>query len=435
MSIQSTLQTGLSGLLANSKTVGTISENIANANTVGYRRNFSHMVTTAASGTSGGSTGPLSVSSHSVIDMANAGSLISSNSPTDMAIGGAGFFNVSLSPNDSNPANYFLTRAGSFLPDENGNLRNAAGYYLAGYPYSLDGTVGAVDRGSFDQMRTVNLGDLAISAGVTTEMSASGNLPSTDTGLATPGAPFATSAWLYTPLGETQRISMSWQPTTAPNEWDLSLTDPDGNPMGSVTVTFSDSGPEAGSPLSYTNVVNSSTAPASFAFDPATGVATMTINNGVTPQVVEMTFGAPGTFDGITQFAGDFGLNFDRDGSSVGQLSRSEVGSDGILYGIFSNGMRRPLFEVPITVVDNPNGLVEVNGNAYMMTDASGSFSALKAGTGTAGSLNGNALEASNVDIVQEMTDLIKAQRAFSSNAKVITTTDELMDEITRLKR
>jgi flagellar hook protein FlgE len=76
-----------------------------------------------------------------------------------------------------------------------------------------------------------------------------------------------------------------------------------------------------------------------------------------------------------------------------------------------------------------------VNGNAYMMTDASGSFSAQTAGTGAAGSLNGNALEASNVDIVEEMTDLIKAQRAFSSNAKVITTTDELMDEITRLKR
>jgi flagellar hook protein FlgE len=187
--------------------------------------------------------------------------------------------------------------------------------------------------------------------------------------------------------------------------------------------------------LSYTNITNTATAPADFAFDDATGVATLTVNNGATPQVIDFTIGAPGSFDGITQFAGDFSLNFDRDGSSVGQLSRSEVSADGTLYGIFSNGMRRPLFEIPVTVVDNPNGLVEVNGNAYMMTDASGSFSAQTAGTGAAGSLNGNALEASNVDIVEEMTDLIKAQRAFSSNAKVITTTDELMDEITRLKR
>lgn len=435
MSMQSTLQTGLSGLLANSRTVGTISENIANANTVGYRRNFNHMVTRNAVGSIGETSGSMSVTTTDQVDMMTSGSLITTNSPTDLAIGGPGFFAVSLNPNETNQANYFLTRAGSFLPDANGDLRNAAGYYLAGFPYGLDGTVGTLDRSSFDQMRTVNLGDVTISAGVTGNMSAAGNLPSTETGLTTPGAPYATSAWLYTPLGETQRLGLSWQATATDNVWELSVSDPDENPLGTVTVTFDDSGPLAGSPLTYTGATSTATAPADFAFDATTGIATITLDNGAVPQEIELSLGAPGSFDGITQFAGDFSLTFDRDGSSVGQLTRSEVGADGTLYGIFSNGMRRPLFEVPITVVDNPNGLIEVNGNAYMLTDSSGNFSALRAGSGNAGSLNGGALEASNVDIVQEMTDLIKAQRAFSSNAKVITTTDELMDEITRLKR
>ena len=128
MSISSALQTGVSGLRANSKAVGSISENIANSNTVGYRRGFAQMVTTTASG--GSAEGVLSVEAVKQVDIATAGGLISTNSPTDLAIGGNGFFAVSLNPNDKVQTNYMLTRAGSFLPDEQGNLKNAAGYFL-----------------------------------------------------------------------------------------------------------------------------------------------------------------------------------------------------------------------------------------------------------------------------------------------------------------
>lgn len=433
MSISSALQTGVSGLQANSKVVGSISENIANANTVGYRRGFAHMVTTTASG--GNGEGVLSVSAVDQLDISTAGGLISTNSPTDMAIGGSGFFAVSLSPNETVQTNYKLTRAGSFLPDADGNLKNAAGYFLAGFPYGLDGTIGSIDRSSFDQMETVNVGNFNISAGVTTTISSFGNLPSQDTGLAIPGAPFTTSSELFTPLGDSQRISFSWAPTATANSWNLSISDQNGDPLGEVAVDFSDSGPEAGAPLAYTGITSTATAPAAFAFDPVTGIATLTLNNGATPQVLELTIGAPGTFDGITQFAGDFSLSFDRDGSSVGELVRSEISEDGILFGIFDNGMRRALFEIPVSVVANPNGLIKVKGNAYALSGDTGSFAALQANSSTVGSINASALEAANVDIAQEMTDLIKAQRAFSTNAKIITTVDELMDETTRLKR
>ena len=153
MSISSALQTGVSGLRANSKAVGSISENIANSNTVGYRRGFAQMVTTTASG--GSAEGVLSVEAVKQVDIATAGGLISTNSPTDLAIGGNGFFAVSLNPNDKVQTNYMLTRAGSFLPDEQGNLKNAAGYFLSGYPYGLDGSIGSVDRSSFKQMETL----------------------------------------------------------------------------------------------------------------------------------------------------------------------------------------------------------------------------------------------------------------------------------------
>jgi flagellar hook protein FlgE len=433
MSISSALQTGVSGLQANSKAVGSISENIANANTVGYRRGFVHMVTTTASG--GNGEGVLSVSAVDELDISSSGGLISTTSPTDMAIGGSGFFAVSLNPNETVPTNYMLTRAGSFLPDQNGDLKNAAGYYLAGYPFGLDGTIGSVDRSSFDQMETVNMGNISISAGVTTAITASGNLPSQDTGLLVPGAPFVTSSELFTPLGDSERVSLSWSPTVTANTWDLEVSDQNGASLGTLTVEFNDSGPEAGSPMAYTAVTSTATAPAAFTFDPLTGVAALTLDNGTAPQTLDLELGAPGLFDGITQFAGDFSLSFNRDGSSVGELVRSEVAEDGTLFGIFDNGMRRALYEIPVAIVANPNGLIEVKGNAYSLSGETGSFNALKANSSTVGSVNAGALEAANVDIAQEMTDLIKAQRAFSTNAKVITTVDELMEETTRLKR
>ncbi len=237
MSISSALQTGVSGLRANSKAVGGISENIANSNTVGYRRGFSDMVTTTASG--GNGEGVLSVEAIEKIDISTAGGLISTNSPTDLAIGGNGFFAVSLTPNDPIPTNYMLTRAGSFLPDKEGNLKNAAGYFLAGYSVGLDGTVGSVDRSSFQQMETVNVGNINISADVTKTVKSFGNLPSQDTGLAMPGAPFSSSSEVFTSLGESQRLSFSWTPTSSANMWDIAVADQNGNELGKVSLEFS----------------------------------------------------------------------------------------------------------------------------------------------------------------------------------------------------
>lgn len=433
MSISSALQTGVSGLQANSRAVGGISENIANSNTIGYKRGFAQFVTTTASGSTG--SGVLSVQAVEATDINNAGDLLSTESDTDMAISGSGFFIVSLRPDEAVQTNYLLTRAGSFLPDEDGNLVNAAGYYLAGYPYSLDGELGDVDRSSFSQMETVNIGNITLSAAATTEISVAGNLPAQETGLATPGEPFTTSSEYFTPLGATKQLSVSWQPTSVDNQWTVTISDGGGAELGSVTVDFNDSGAMAGSPAAYSGITSTATAPAGFAFDAATGQASITVADGGTPQTITIDMGAPNSFDGITQFDGDFSQTFSRDGSSVGELIRTEIDEDGTLYGVFDNGQRRALYEIPVGVVANPYGLTEVRGNAYALTNATGTFQAMKANTGATGAVSSRELESSNVDIAEEMTDLIRVQRAFSTNAKVITTVDEMMNETAQLKR
>ena len=186
MSISSAMQTGVSGLNANSVAVGEISENIANANTTGYKRSFAQMVTMTPSG---GLDAPSGVNAVVSSDVTNGGAVIPTSSATDFAVNGNGFFVVSGRANTSVESDYVLTRAGSFKPDENGDLVNSAGYFLSGYPYT-DGTLGSIDGNSFNGLKTVNVTDATLSAKATTTVSVQGNLPSQETGNATPGAPF-----------------------------------------------------------------------------------------------------------------------------------------------------------------------------------------------------------------------------------------------------
>lgn len=435
MSISSAMQTGVSGLKANSTAVGKISDNIANANTDGYRRVFAQMVTSTSTGDETGSN-PAGVRAVQGTDMETAGSLRSTGQATDLAIEGEGFFVVSKNPNDPVESNYMLTRAGSFTADEEGNLVNAAGYYLAGFPYGEDGGMGAMDRTRFGDLSSVNVGDVAMEGQPTTSLSLDGNLPAQETGAATPGDPFVSSAVFYSPLGDSERLQFSWEPTATDNAWTLNIADEAGNGYGTVDVTFADSGPNAGAPLTYGNVTSTAAAPASFAFDTATGQATLQVDNGATPQEMTIDLGAPGTFTGMTQFAGDYTpTNVDADGAAAGQLERTEIGDDGTVYGVFDNGSRSALYSIPVAQVDNPAGMISANGNAYLLSRESGGMRLNSAGEGAAGRITAGALEGSNVEIAAELTDLIQTQRAYSTNAKIVTTVDEMMDETARIKR
>ena len=422
MSISSALQIGVSGLQANSSRVQNISSNIANANTVGYRRTFAEFVTQNTGSTQAG------VLTDVRADISANGNIMGTGRSTDLAVQGDGFFVVSRNPNDPVESNYYMTRAGSFTPDQDGNLRNSAGYFLSGFPTDAAGATGSVSSTSFTDLSTVNVASYQVQGTPSTRVGVSGNVPAQETGPGTTGTPFESTLRYVNQLGGSDALNLSWTPGATANEWTVSITDEAGINYGDATVNFTDSGVNAGSPGSYT--------PGTLPIDPATGVVTLSIGNGGTPQTLEIDFGAPGTFAGMTQFSGDYTPPaFADDGTETGSLERAEMSDSGILYGVFDNGQRRALFQVPLANVANPDQMRSIDGNAYIATRDSGAVSLGNPMLNGLGSINSGALEDSNVDIAQELTDLIQTQRAYSSSAKIITTSDEMLSETLSIKR
>ncbi len=422
MSITSALQIGVSGLQANSSRVQNISSNIANANTVGYRRTFAEFVTQNTGSTQAG------VLTDVRADISANGNIMGTGRSTDLAVQGDGFFVVSRNPNDPVESNYYMTRAGSFTPDQDGNLRNSAGYFLSGFPTDATGATGSVSSTSFTDLSTVNVASYQVQGTPSTRVGVSGNVPAQETGPGTTGTAFESTLRYVNQLGGSDALNLSWTPGATANEWTVSITDEAGINYGDATVNFTDSGVNAGSPGSYT--------PGTLPIDPATGVVTLSIANGGTPQTLEIDFGAPGTFAGMTQFSGDYTPPaFADDGTETGSLERAEMSDSGILYGVFDNGQRRALFQVPLANVANPDQMRAIDGNAYIATRDSGAVSLGNPMLNGLGSINSGALEGSNVDIAQELTDLIQTQRAYSSSAKIITTSDEMLSETLSIKR
>src|SRR6056297_2209274 len=419
MSILNAMQSGVSGLRANATAVSLIGENIANTGTVGFKRSFAQMVTVKSGDAAG-----VSVQRRSEIGA--AGTNVMTRSVTDLAIGGQGFFVVSKQPNDPVLANYMLTRAGSFSVNAEGNLVNAAGYHLSGFKYDDTGTIGAVDRRSYGSLETINLGEVELTAAASTAATISGNLPADATGTGIASAPFVSTVGYYTELGAEEQLTMTWTPDTDPlqeNEWKLEVSG-DGIVYGTVAVKFHDSGPTPAAPLEYTDP----TPP--LALDAAAGEITITINNAAIPQVLTIALGAPGTYDGITQFAGDYEpQRVTIDGAEVSGMALTEIDESGRVWALFENGVRKALYEIPVANVMNVEGLEAVTGNAYRLTSQSGDVLLNVAGNQPAGSILSSTLENSNVDLAQEMTDLIMVQRAYQSNSKIVTTSDELLQE------
>lgn len=429
MGVSGAMSTAVSGLVANSTAVARISENIANSATVGYKRTFADMVTQSVPG-AGSVSGVRAVNGSEV---EQSGMLNSTGNMMDLGISGSGFFVVSKNPDDPLLSNYFLTRAGGFRENENGYMVNSAGYYLAAYQLDDAGNMPAVDRNTFGGLKTVKVGDMQLPASPSTTASVSGNLPAQESGLTPPGAPFLSSMEYYTQLGGSDKLSLSWQPTATVNTWDLTISDLSGTPYGTVSVAFANSGTTPGAPLSYAQAGG---ATPTMSLDAATGVVTINIVVNGDPMPLELSLGTPGGYDGIQQFVGDFTpQKFTVDGSAQTQLARSETDSQGVVWGVFDNGLRLALYEVPLAQVTNANAMTLIDGNAYQINRASGAMLLDKAGSGKTGTVAAGTLEASTVEIATELTDLIRVQRAYSSNAKIITTADEMLQEVNNLKR
>lgn len=167
----------------------------------------------------------------------------------------------------------------------------------------------------------------------------------------------------------------------------------------------------------------------------ANGAENMAAGNSNSP-AVEIFVGNYGTPDGLTQLSGDFQLNFlQQNGAKFGNFAGVSIGDDGIVTALFDNGVTRPVFQIPVATFTNPNGLNNLSGNVWISTDNSGNPVLREAGDAGAGAISSAALESSTVDLGQEFTRMITTQRAYSSAAKVITTADDMLDELLRIKR
>jgi len=158
--------------------------------------------------------------------------------------------------------------------------------------------------------------------------------------------------------------------------------------------------------------------------------------NGAVPSEITFDFGTEGFSDGLSQFDSDFNVAFlNQNGSEVGQLNGVSIDEEGFVIASFNNGQTRRLYKLPIATFADPSQLQARDGNAFAQTDASGEFNLREAGSGGAGTITPAALEAANVDLAKEFSDMIVAQRAFSASSRVITTVDDMLDELIRLRR
>ncbi len=445
MSIYGALFSGVSGLTANAAALGIISDNIANINTVGYKdteARFSTLVT-APAGQHSYSPGGVQITPGQNID--RQGLLQASDSATDLAITGRGFFVTNTSPIFGAGESRF-TRAGSFRTDEDGLLKNTAGDFLYGWPIDNNGNL-PTNLSDLSALQPINISTLSGTADPTTQMSLQANLkaaqpvhPSAATyvpGQLASGVvttpDFRSGIQIFDSQGGNRNLTFAFIKTNnpAPNTWAAEVY---------VTpATDVNAGLHPNGLIASGNIVFQSdgTLAAATTFPPG-GVLNITwaAATGLSTSAIALDIGTIGRPDGITQFANDSSLDTASiNGAAFGNLLGLEVDNRGIVSATFQNGIRQQIYKIPLAVFPNPNGLSARSGNTYGQSEASGAVTLLGATQGGAGRIDPSVLEASTVELASEFTNLITSQRAYSASAKIITTADEMLDELIRIKR
>lgn len=400
MSLYGMMRTGVSGMNAQANRLSAVADNIANASTVGYKRadaQFSSLVlpNTAGQYNSG------SVETNIRYGISDQGGIRPTSSTTDLAIDGNGYFVVSDA--DGTP---FLTRAGSFVPDQYGNLVNTSGYYLMGYPADANGNVTTVAN-SFDGLERVNVKQSDLVATPSTSGNFTVNLPSTDTVPATGEFNHKTSLIAYDNLGGKITLDVYFT-KTGDNTWDVSIKNAaDGVEVGTTTLNFDGTN---GKLLSGGDVA-----------------VDLTAYNG---QSLDLNLGSS------KQLAKDYTISEAViNGQAPSPIKGVDIGKDGSVVALYENGAQKLLYRIPLGTVASPDRMSVISGNVFSPSAESGNIQLGFPEGGGMGKISSGALEESNADIAQELTDMIEAQRSYTANSKVFQTGSELMDVLVNLKR
>jgi flagellar hook protein FlgE len=428
---------GLSGLNAFSSWLGVIGNNLANMNTIGYKSSgvsFQDLVSQTMSGSGNNPTQVgLGVALGQISPIFSQGAIESTRESTNAAIQGGGFFVVNGSAGES------YTRAGNFSFDSNGVLVTTDGSRVQGWT-ATDPVTGAI-------LATGPTSDITVTPGAlrapvaTTQFSTLSNLNSG----AAVGNTFTTSVQMYDSLGQSHVMSVTYTKAAtvspAAANWSVRVEVPGADVTGGTVGTpFS---VLAGS-LSFDATGRmSSFTPTSPATGGGTGAtmadvafATPIWRNGAAASSLSWDIvNAAGT-PSITGYAAASATSsISQNGGAAGMLDNVSIAADGTIYASFGSGQSVAVGQLALANFNNPKGLMKQGSNLYSASQAAGIASVGTAGTGGRGSLIGSAIEGSNVDIAQEFTSMILAQRGYQANSKSITVSDELLQETLNLKR
>ncbi len=435
MTISSALNAGVAGLNANATRLSTISDNIANSGTYGYKRasaDFESMVISQAQGAGIYSAGGVRASTSRLID--ERGALVGTANALDLAVSGRGMLPVAPSVSvDGKLSNstMMMTTTGSFRPDSSGTLKTSSGLTLLGWPANADGTIPVLPRDTVSGLVPVTINANQQAGDPTTRMKLGVNLPATATQAGAAGDTLPLSIEYFGNLGTSETLDVSFTPvvpaTGSSNAWTMVIRDSaqNGAVIGQYDVTF-DASRGNGGTLASVNTVSGG------AYDGASGTLALTVAGGP----LTMTIGKLGDPNGLTELSDSFSpTSITKDGSPVGNLTAVEADEKGYITATYDTGFTRRLYQIPMVDVPNLNGLVALNNQTYQISLDSGSFFLWDAGDGPTGAVVGYAREGSTTDVAAELTALIQTQRAYSSNAKVIQTVDEMLQETTNIKR
>jgi len=477
MSINGAMLAGVSGLTANAAALSTISQNIANVNTVGYKRaatEFSTVVNAQTQGVGYSAGGVQATARHFI---SQAGQLQRTTSGTDLAIAGQGFFVVTeKSENLTLSDARLFTRAGAFKIDDLGYLQNTSGLYLQGWPVDADGVVNS-DPSDMSRLRTINVGSVGGAAEPTTRVGLNANLkssqPVNEAAQTPPPAgvtaydPAANSMSMYAndpatgvkpdfeitiPVSDSKggqrNITVSFLKSADANEWYAEIrapadmvTNTDGL-LKSGRIAFTQDGRldvakmqgwAAGTGL-FDDPTNASLSLGSSDGATAGADGAWAADLGIAAQTIAFDLNA--SAGGLTQYDSTSIVQATyTNGTAFGNLTEVKIDEAGFVTAIFDNGVMRKIAQVALATFPSADSLTEVSGNAFRVSQNSGTFNLKAPGTGGAGLLGAQQLEASTVDLSTEFTGLITTQRAYSASSKIITTADEMLAELINIKR
>ncbi len=420
-------QQGISGLNAASKNLDVIGHNIANSGTVGFkssRAEFADLVASSMGASSSRNAG-VGVEVAAIAQQFTQGGLTMTGNGLDVAINGNGFFKLQMP--DGSPA---YTRAGNFKIDKSGDVVTNGGAHVMGYkmdpatglassstaPLSFPAGAPIAAKQTAKITATLNLDARAdLAAGRSAVPAVPGPPPVAAVAAVppTPRSTYGTSLNVYDTQGVATPVNLYFE-KSGPNEWKVFDTLDPAVTTEVGTVKFDNNG----------------------AFDPASTPITLTVKPAANPNAPPVAdISAALDLSGLTQFGSKFAVSdLKQDGYAAGQLNNINISDDGTVVASYSNGVTRAEAQLALSSFRNPQGLVAVGGNNWVMSSESGAPVDGKPGSGSFGSLRSGALEESNVDLTAELVYMMTAQRAYQATAQTIKTQDQVMSTMVNLR-